>query len=150
MRTIFDEIDKMHEHMDHLFNNFFSDSFVQPKLAYSNSNLAAYKRPASDLYETDKEIVAKLDMPGIDKKDIKINVTDYGIEIKAETKKEEKKETKGNYRYERSYSGFYRSFALPEYANAKEAKAEYKEGVLKISIPKKELPHKEVKQIEVK
>ena len=91
-------------------------------------------------------------MPGVDKKDIKVNVTKDSIEIKAEKKKEVKEEDKkkGMFRHERSFAGFYRSFALPNNVDADKANAEYKDGVLKITVPKLKIEEKKKKLLEIK
>jgi len=106
--------------------------------------------PLTDFWETDKEFKAEIDLPGIDKKDIKLNIKKGLLEIKAEKKHEKEEKKKGVHRIERSFKGFYRSFSLPENADEEKADANYENGVLKISIPKKELPEYKPKQIEVK
>ena len=96
MRSIWDEMRRMQENMDGLFSNFFSteplvgNEFLLEDGSGKKGDLVSsnYKAPISDLYETDKEVVAEIDMPGVDKKDIKVNVTKDSIEIKAEKKKE--------------------------------------------------------------
>lgn len=111
-----------------------------------------YRLPVSDIYETDKEIVAEIDLPGVDKKDIKVNVTEGSIEVKAEKKKETKQEgkKKGMFRLERSFAGFYRRFPLPNNVDADKANAEYREGVLKVTVPKLQIEDKKRKQLEIK
>lgn len=152
--TIWDEMRRMQEQIDSLFENFFSgepffggtqnllESPTGKKGELITSN---YKQPISDIYETDKEIIAEVEMPGVKKNDIKVHVSDRGLEIKAETHAEVKREDKkkGMYRFERNYSGFYRYFSLPNNVDANKANAEYKEGILKITMPKlKEEEHK--------
>jgi len=103
--------------------------------------LQGYRRPVMDLYETDKEIVSVLEIPGVTKDDIKVNATDEGIEIKVE-KKAEKKEgdpKKGFYRMERSYSCFYRYVPMPKNADLPKLDASYREGILELKVPKLEM-----------
>jgi len=158
MDRIFDELKRMQQQIDNTFKNFFEMDFFNinhnllkgPKGEISKTN---YKLPLSNIYETDKEIIAEIEMPGVDKKDIKIQIDKNGIEIKAENKAEIKQENqkKGIYRFERNYSGFYRYFSLPSYADTEKANAEYKNGILKIIIPKlKIVEEKKKKLIEVK
>ncbi|MDD2445139.1 MAG: Hsp20/alpha crystallin family protein [Candidatus Nanoarchaeia archaeon] len=154
--NIWDEMRRMQESMDSLFNNFFSDSFVKNPLLIGDINQenllpAKYKMPISDLYETEKEFVAELDMPGLDKSDIKVNVTKNSIEIKAEKCKEEEQENKkkGFYKLERNFSGFYKNFALPNNIDSEKAKAEYKNGVLRVSIPKLEIEEEKKKYLDI-
>lgn len=154
--NIWDEMRRMQESMDSLFNNFFSDYFVKNPLLIGDINQenllpTKYKMPISDLYETEKELVAELDMPGLDKSDIKVNVTKNSIEIKAEKCKEEEQENKkkGFYKLERNFSGFYKNFALPNNIDSEKAKAEYKNGVLRVSIPKLEIEEEKKKYLDI-
>jgi len=150
--SLWDEIERMHEEMDRVFNHFF-DNETYPQITQSKQGeILPYKKARADLYETDKEIVAELELPGINKEDIELSVTKDGIEVKG-TKKQEKetKDDKKNiYRLERSTTGFYRKFSIPENTNPNEAEAKFENGVLKITVPKKELENKEVKKLEIK
>ncbi len=160
MRSIWDEMRRIQNNMDILFSNFFStepligsEFFLEDESGKRKDLVSSnYRAPISDLYETDKEVMAELDMPGVDKKDIKVNVTKDSIEIKAEKKKEVKEEDKkkGMFRHERSFAGFYRSFALPNNVDADKANAEYKDGVLKITVPKLKIEEKKKKLLEIK
>ena len=158
--SIWDEMRRMQEQMDSMFSDFFdTEPFIgnhylledgsgkSKELVSSN-----YKAPTSDLYETEKEVVAEIDIPGVDKNDIKVNVTEDAIEIKAEKKNEVKQEDKkkGMFRLERSFTGFHRSFALPNNVDPDKANAEYKDGVLKITVPKLKVEEKKKKLLEVK
>jgi len=163
--SLWDEMRRMQQQMDSLFETFFgSGPFFNPFFRRGkdllegpagNSNglvTSNYKQPLSDVYETDKELIAEVEMPGMDKKDIKVQVTDDGIEIKAESNAEIKHEDKkkGMYRLERNYSGFCRYFSLPDNVDAKKAKAEYKDGILKITVPKLNLEEHKKKLLEIK
>jgi len=160
MRNIWDEMRRIQDNMNTLFSNFFStepligSEFLLEDGSGKRKDMVSsnYRAPISDLYETDKEVIAELDMPGVDKKDIKVNVTKDSIEIKAEKKKEVKEEDKkkGMFRLERSFAGFYRSFALPNNVDADKANAEYKDGVLKITVPKLKIEEKKKKLLEIK
>lgn len=154
MTTIWDQMRRMQEEMDSVFNNFFrSDPFRSKNLLSGPETkdlaLGSFAEPTADIYETDKEVVAEIDVPGVDKKDIEVSVTDDGVEVKAERKDEAKTEEKGIHRYERSYSGFYRRFSLPGNVDADKAKAEYKNGVLKITVPKTEIEEKKKKLLPI-
>lgn len=157
--TLWDEMQRMQEQMDSIFENFFrGDPFLgyQYSLEEPNSNkqltMSNYKQPLSDIYETDKNIVAEVEMPGVNKKDIKVNVSDQGIDIRAETHAETKKEDKkkGIYRFERNYSGFYRHFNLPNNVNLDKTNAEYKDGILKITVPKLKIEEQKKKMLPIK
>ena len=91
-----------------------------------------------DVKEDDKSFTVKADIPGVKKEDIQIDIDDDHISLRAEVKreKEEKKDEKVVYS-ERSYGMVSRSFTLPVDVDAKAAKAEYKDGVLNLTLPKK-------------
>ncbi len=160
MSSIWDEMRRMQENMDSLFSNFFSTEpligheFLLEDSSGKKGDLVTsnYRAPISDLYETEKEVVAELDLPGVNKNDIQVNVTKDSIEIKAEKKNEVKQENKkkGMFRLERSFAGFCRKFALPKNVDADKANAEYKDGVLKITVPKLKVEEKKKKLLEIK
>jgi len=105
------------------------------------------REPSVDILETDKEIIANAEMPGLDKKDININLTQDRLEISAETKQEEKKEEKG-YSYREIRTGsYYRALSLPSPVDPDRSRASYENGVLKIEMPKTEI--KERKQLSI-
>ena len=109
------------------------------------------KTPRVDIYETDKEVVAEVGLPGIDPKDIDIEVEEniLKIEAKSEKKKEEKK--KGYYRKELSKGYYRRIVPLPVEVVSEKAQASCQDGVLKITIPKaKPKKVKKTKKIKVK
>jgi len=94
--------------------------------------------PAVDLYETDDSLIVKAELPGLDKKDIKLTLSDGLLTIAGE-KKQEKETKKKNYRrLESSYGAFQRVIELPVPVQANKVKADYKRGVLEITLPKAE------------
>jgi HSP20 family protein len=109
---------------------------------------AEYREPFIDVIETDKEVIATAEMPGLEKQDIKINVTEDRLEISAETKKEEKKEEKGYVYRERRSGSYYRAISLPSPVDPDKSKASYKNGVLEIKMPKTEVKKKTPLKIE--
>ena len=97
--------------------------------------------------ETDREIIVKAEMPGLDPNDFQISLTENTLTIKGE-KKEEKEEKKKNYHMiERRYGSFYRSIPLPCSVETDKVEANYKKGILEINLPKAEAA--KVKQINV-
>jgi HSP20 family protein len=94
--------------------------------------------PLVDIVEDDKEYLIKAELPEVKKDDVKVMVHDNVLEMTGE--REQMKEEKGKkfHRVERSYGSFERSFALPEDADAAKLLAEFKDGVLKVHIPKSE------------
>ena len=94
--------------------------------------------PAVDIHETDNSFVVTADLPGMKKDDIRVDLRDNTLTLSGE-KKFEETTSKDNYlRVERSYGSFYRSLMLPSNVDANNIKASYKEGVLQLTIPKKE------------
>lgn len=94
--------------------------------------------PVMDLTETDKEYVVKLDVPGIPKDLITVNLEDHRLVVRGERKEEKKESTENQLVVERRYGSFYRSFALPKAASEEDVAAEMKDGVLTIKIKKTE------------
>ena len=94
--------------------------------------------PAVDIYDQKDNLVIKADLPGMTQKDIDVSVEDDILCIKGEKKKEHEEKRDDTYRLERAYGYFERSFTLPGNVDATKIKASYKEGVLELSLPKKE------------
>ena len=109
---------------------------------------AEYREPFIDVIETDKEVIATAEMPGLEKQDIKLNLTEDRLEISAETKHEEKKEEKGYVYRERRSGSYYRAISLPSPVDPDKSKASYKNGVLEIKMPKTEVKRKTPLRIE--
>jgi len=103
----------------------------------SNSILSSEWTPAADIKEEDNQFLIKVDMPGIDAKDIDVSMSNGNLLIKGERKSETKEDKEGYHRVERSYGVFHRSFGLPDTADPEKVSAEVKDGVLDITIGKK-------------
>ena len=95
--------------------------------------------PAVDIYETENELVLKADVPDVDPKDVGIQLENGTLTLKGERKFEEERNGKGFHRIERSYGKFVRAFSLPDTVDAEKVKADYKNGVLTVTLPKKEV-----------
>ncbi|MDX2250890.1 MAG: Hsp20/alpha crystallin family protein [Nitrospira sp.] len=104
--------------------------------------------PLVDITEDDKEYLIKAELPEMKKEEIKINVHEDVLSISGERKYEKEEKGKKYHRVERAYGSFVRSFTLPEDADGSKINAEYKEGVLKLHLPKSEKA--KPKAIEVK
>jgi HSP20 family protein len=94
--------------------------------------------PAVDIYETDHELVVKADLPDVDPKDLDIRVENNILTIRGERKFEKKVDEDNYLRIERSYGSFSRSFSLASSVNPDAIKADYSNGVLTLTIPKRE------------
>src|ERR1700716_2329880 len=115
-------------------NRLFNDAFER---VGQESNLTAWA-PAVDIYETEHELVVKADLPDIDAKDLDIRVENNILTIRGERKFEKKVNEENYLRVERAYGSFARSFTLANTVNSEAIKADYQDGVLTLTIPKKE------------
>ncbi len=101
------------------------------------SNLTAWA-PAVDIFETEHELVVKADLPDVDPKDLDIRVENNILTIRGERKFEKKVNEDQYLRVERAYGAFTRSFSLANTVNSEAIKADYQNGVLTLTIPKRE------------
>jgi HSP20 family protein len=104
--------------------------------------------PSCDIYETDNEIVVKAELPEVKKENIYVGLENNMLTIRGERKFEEETKKENYHRVERSYGEFMRSFMLPSFADPNKINAEYKDGVLRVTIAKRE--ETKPKQVEVK
>lgn len=93
--------------------------------------------PNFDVKETKDALVLQADLPGLTEKDVNISVTGNRLTVSGERKAEEKKEDENYYTFERSYGAFTRTFTLPDEVDADEVRAELKDGVLTVTLPKR-------------
>jgi HSP20 family protein len=126
------------------FDRFFADWPQLP--ARRDSRLWS---PAVDVYEDDKNIVLKADLPDVDEKALDIHVEDGMLTIKGERKFEKETNEKNFHRVERSYGSFARSFALPEGVDQDKISASYEKGVLEVTVPKPVQKAKNTRSIKV-
>jgi HSP20 family protein len=94
--------------------------------------------PSVDILENDNEVVVKAELPGINAKDIEVRLENNVLMLKGERRFEKETKDENYYRVEREYGNFSRAFVLPTAVNADNVIAEYKDGILKIIMPKKE------------
>ena len=106
--------------------------------------------PAVDIYETDNDLVLKADLPDVDQKDIDVHVENQTLTIAGERKFDREDSGKGYHRIERSYGSFMRSFAVPNAFDTDKIGAEFKNGVLTVTLPKKEAAKARQVKVEVK
>jgi HSP20 family protein len=112
--------------------NLFDDDF------FSGLSSRTSSMPAVNIREDEKNYFLDLAIPGIDKKDLKIDINEDVLTISSEKKTENEEERDGYKRKEFSYSSFCRSFYIPENANKEKIEAGYKDGVLNVTLPKRE------------
>lgn len=114
-------------------NRLFETSF---KAHADNSALTSWA-PAVDIYETENELVIKADLPDVVEKDVDVRVENHMLTIRGERKFEESVKEDNYLRVERAYGSFSRSFSLPNTVNTDAIQATYKDGVLKVVLPKR-------------
>ncbi len=115
-------------------NRLFSDVLERTG---EDSNLTSWA-PAVDIYETEHELVVKVDLPEVDPEDLDIRVENNILTIRGDRKFESKASEDKYLRVERAYGSFSRSFSLANTVNSEAIKADYRDGVLTLSIPKRE------------
>jgi HSP20 family protein len=145
-------VDQLHQEMDQLFNNFFQGFGVSPYTTgslFPNSLTNGFLKPTVDIGASEKEYAISIEVPGVEQKDITLEITNNILTIRGEKKQEKEEKEKDYYRMERSYGSFQRVLALPDDANQEEIKATFKNGVLTITMPRKTIAHTDVKQIEI-
>jgi HSP20 family protein len=113
-------------------SNIFDDDFFPVLSNRPNST------PAVNIKENEKNYTLELAVPGIDKKDLKIDISEDVLTISSETKNETEENIDGYKRKEFSYSSFCRSFYIPENVNREKIGASYKDGILSVELPKQE------------
>lgn len=106
--------------------------------------------PAIDIYDEKDELIVKADLPGLTKDDIEVTIEGNILTLKGEKKHEEKTKEKDYVREERFYGAFHRAIALPTSVDADKVKAAYKNGVLELTLPKKEEAKPKQINVEVK
>lgn len=127
-------VEMLRREMDHFF-----DDLVPFSWGHDNSRISMSTwTPSADITENEKEYEILLDMPGMDKNDIKVNFQDGRVTVTGERKTEEKEEKADFIRQERFYGSFFRTFKLPEKVKEDDIHASFKNGVLKLLIPKAE------------
>jgi HSP20 family protein len=133
---------RLRREMDRLFERFFEG---WPFMASGGEGEWV---PSVDVSEKAKEVIVRAEIPGIDPKDIDLSIQGNVLTIRGERKKEETEKGEDFHRVERSYGAFSRSIRLPAEVEVAKVKADYKEGVLRINLPKTK--ESEVKKIQVK
>lgn len=116
-------------------NRVFTD--LLDRSSPQDSNLTSWA-PAADIYETEQALVVKVDLPDVDPKELDIRVENNLLTIRGERKFENKVSESNYLRVERAYGSFARSFALANTVNAEAIQADYQNGVLMLTIPKRE------------
>jgi HSP20 family protein len=105
--------------------------------------------PSVDILETENELVLKADLPEIDPNQVEIQLENGTLTLKGERKFDQQKNGRGYHRIERSYGTFVRAFSLPDTVDSEKVKADYKAGVLTVTLPKKEVAKPKSVKVEI-
>ena len=141
------EMVSVQDEMSKMFEDFFGKGMPMRWMEEGDGIWS----PNVDMAETKDEIVLTAELPGFKKEDIKLSVEDHTITLSGEKKSEyeEEKKEENYYQLERRFGSFTRSFALPTPVQADKVKASYKDGILKVTLPKSEEAKKKEIQINV-
>ena len=128
-------------------NRLFDESVrgIRPGEEALNSALWS---PAVDIYETENELILKAELPEINQKDIDIQVENNTLVLRGERRFEKEAKRENFHRIERSYGAFARSFTLPTTIEQEKIRADYKDGVLQVHLPKR--PERKAQRVEIK
>ena len=131
------------------FNRLFGEGFgtLMDPLLEENWSIRAWA-PKCDIFETANEIIVKVELPDMKKEEIKVSIENNMLTICGERKFEEETKRENYHRVERSYGEFRRSFTLPEFADPAKVNADYKDGMLRVTIGKRD--EVKPKQIDVR
>lgn len=149
-----DEIRKFHKEMNKLFDSFFSRPSVR-LLREDGKNLvrkplSKLMQPITDVSMKGNAITAKFHMPGIDKKDINVKVTEDYVEVKAQRKESSKTKKKNVYSESSMFKSYYRIIPFPTRVDTNSAKADFKNGVLEIKVNKSKAKKEKAKTVRIK
>ncbi len=127
--------------VDRLFGDMFSSFGEEGEFA------GKIWAPRMDMSETDKQFVIRVDLPGIGKSDVRVEVENHDLTIRGERKEAKQEKGENFLRVERSFGSFYRSITLPVAARTEEVQAEFKDGELLIRVPKAEVTERKTVKI---
>ncbi|MBW1778481.1 MAG: Hsp20/alpha crystallin family protein [Deltaproteobacteria bacterium] len=146
-------VSQLHREIDRLFENFFRGFDLSP-FGVSSPWVPGMGdellKPTLDIAASDKEYTITVEIPGVDEKDVKLELVEDTLTIRGEKRQEKEENEKDFYRMERSYGAFQRVLSLPEDADQDRIQAAFKKGVLTVSIPRKSVPASGGKRIEIK
>ena len=128
----FKELKSLQDEMNRLFMTSVPRSFSQEDMASGGWS------PSVDIYENEGEIVLEAELPGMKREDFEVTIENNVITLKGRREFEKKEEGDNYHRVERAYGTFTRSFSLPRTVSAESTSADFKNGILRVTLPKKE------------
>ena len=148
-RRPFSELERWESDLQEMFDVFGRRFWPFKRTPWSMLRLQELSTPVVDLYEEKDDVVAKVELPGMAKDDIEVELTEHLLTIKGEKKKEEEVKEEDYYRCERAYGSFSRSVELPSEVQSDKAKASFKDGILEVRVPKTEEAKRKIKKVKV-
>jgi len=130
----FEIMQRMSDEMDRLFEDLGFGRSRLLRSAYGGASPAPTWSPRIEAFQDGDRFIVRADLPGVKKDDLEVNLTDDAVTIQGERQQEERDERQGYYRSERSYGSFYRAIPLPEGVIADSCHANFKDGVLEITL----------------
>lgn len=146
IRDPFTLLRQMSSELDRFFE---TGLFRWPALRLRQTAEAPTWFPEIDVFERDNRLITKVDLPGLKKEDVKVEVIDDQLVISGERKTEAEEKKEHFYRSEREYGSFYRAVPLPEGVKLEDVKASFADGVLEVSVPLPAKPEAKVHRIEI-
>jgi HSP20 family protein len=136
-RDEYDPFRDFQREMNRMFDDFLSDFPLASRWSERQPAPLSFS-PRVDVSETDKEVNVTAELPGMDEKDLTVEMDDAAITVRGEKKAEKEDKGKNWYRREQSYGSFHRVIPLPTTVDGSKAKAKFKKGVLSITVPKRQ------------
>ena len=143
---------RFHDEFDQLFETMLQGFPFAPTMLPSLSRSGAgpmWLKPSVDIESTDKAYTITAELPGVDEKEIEVNLSGDTLTIRAKKEQQKEEKNKNYYCVERSYGAFQRQLSLPEDADPEGVKAAYKNGVLTLTVPRKAAKADSTRQIEI-
>ena len=128
----FRDLSMLQDRMNRLFED--TNRGWRPEEAASTTSWS----PAVDIFETENEIIVQAELPGVERKDVSLQLEHNVLTLKGERRFEKETKQENYHRIERAYGGFSRAFSIPAIVDDEKIHADYKDGILKILLPKKD------------
>jgi HSP20 family protein len=140
---------KMTAELDRAFEEADWPAFRWPSLRTLEPFAPAIWAPKVDVFEKDNRLVTRVDLPGVKKEEVTVEVTDGHLALSGERKREKEEKKDNVYRTEREYGSFYRAVPLPEGVKLEDVKATFADGVLEVSVPLPARPEPTVRKVAI-
>jgi HSP20 family protein len=143
-RNPFSLLRQMTSEFDRVF-----DDWSSPLVGHAATSESIGWSPNVDVFERDNRLVTKVDLPGMKKEDVSVEVADGRLALSGERKRETEERKDNFYRSEREYGSFYRAVPLPEGVKLEDVKATFSDGVLEVSVPLPAAPKANVRKVQI-